>query len=81
MTVVPLPLYISLFPRLKIKLKGRHFDSIEVIKTRSQAVLNTLTEREFQDAYKNGRSPGNCAYARKRTTSRVMVAIRPEVSL
>jgi hypothetical protein len=43
----------SLFPRLKIlvKLKGRHFDSTEVIEAESQAVLNTLTEHDFQDAF------------------------------
>jgi hypothetical protein len=37
-----------LFPKLKIKLKGCHFDTIEVIEAESQAVLNTLTERYFQ---------------------------------
>jgi hypothetical protein len=37
---------------LKIKLKGRHFDTIEVIEADSQAVLNTLTEHDFQDAFK-----------------------------
>jgi hypothetical protein len=31
MTVVPHPSYISLFPRMKVKLKGRHFDTSEVI--------------------------------------------------
>jgi hypothetical protein len=31
MTVVPHQSYFSLFLRLKIKLKGRHFDTIEVI--------------------------------------------------
>jgi hypothetical protein len=46
----------------------------------SQAVLNTLTEHDFQDAFQNGRSAGNGAYALKGTTSRVMVASRPKVS-
>jgi hypothetical protein len=44
--------YFSLFPRLKMKLKGRHFDTIEVIETESQRMLNTLTEHKFQDAFK-----------------------------
>jgi hypothetical protein len=52
MTVIPHPHYLFLFPRLKIKLRGRHFDTFEVIATESQAVLNTLTEQEFQDAFK-----------------------------
>jgi hypothetical protein len=44
-----------------------------------QAVLNTLTKLYFQDAFKNGRSAGNGAYAPKGTTSRVMLASRPKV--
>jgi hypothetical protein len=47
---------------LKIKLKGRHFDTIEMIEAESQALLNTPTEHGFQDAFKNGRSAGNGAY-------------------
>jgi hypothetical protein len=61
---------------LKIKLKGRHFDTIEVIEAES---MNTFTEHDFQDAFKNGRSAGNSAYSRKGTTSRVLVASRPKV--
>jgi hypothetical protein len=37
---------------LKIKPRGRHFDTIEVIEAESQVVLNTLTEHDFQDAFK-----------------------------
>jgi hypothetical protein len=37
---------------LKIKLKGRHFDTIEVVEAELQAVLNTLSEHNFQDAFK-----------------------------
>jgi hypothetical protein len=59
-TVVPHPPYtpdlgtcdFSLFLRLKIKLKGRHFDKIEVIKAELHAVLNTVTEHDFQDTFK-----------------------------
>jgi hypothetical protein len=46
---------------LKIKLESRHFDRIGVIEAESQAVMNTLTEHDFQDAFKNGRSAGNGA--------------------
>jgi hypothetical protein len=49
--VVPHPSYFSLLPRLKLKLKGRHFAINEVIETESQAELNTLTEHDFQDAF------------------------------
>jgi hypothetical protein len=51
MTVVPRPPSF-LFPRLKIKLEGRHFDTVEVIETESQAILSILPEHEFQDAIK-----------------------------
>jgi ribosomal protein L12E/L44/L45/RPP1/RPP2 len=37
---------------LKIKLKGRHFDTIRVIEAESQAVLNTLKEHDIQDVFK-----------------------------
>jgi hypothetical protein len=64
---------------LKIKLKGRHFDTTVVIEAESLAVLNTLTENDFQDAFKNGRSTGNATYAQKGTTSKVTLASRPKV--
>jgi hypothetical protein len=37
---------------LKIKLKGRHFDIVEVIESELLAVLNTLTEHDIQDAFR-----------------------------
>jgi histone-lysine N-methyltransferase SETMAR len=60
MTVVPhppnspdlAPSDFSLLSRLKIKLKGRRFDTIEVIEAEWQAVLNTLTAHDFRDAFK-----------------------------
>jgi hypothetical protein len=33
-------------------VNGRHFDTFEVNKAESQTVLNTLTEHDFQDAFK-----------------------------
>jgi hypothetical protein len=65
---------------LKIKLKGCHFDTSEVIEAESLAVLNTLTEHNFQDAFKNGSSAGYGAYVEKEATSWVMVATGPIVS-
>jgi hypothetical protein len=52
MTVIPHPTNFSLFPRLKIKLKGHWFDTTEVIEAELQEVINTLTEHDFQDAFK-----------------------------
>jgi hypothetical protein len=37
---------------LKIKLKGGHYDTTEMIEAESQAMLNTLTEHDFQDAFR-----------------------------
>jgi hypothetical protein len=33
-----------------------HSDTIKVIETELQAVLNTLTELNFQDSFKNGKA-------------------------
>jgi hypothetical protein len=66
---------------LKIKFKERHFDIIDVIEAQSQATLNTITEYDFQDAFKSGINGGNGAFAWKGTTLRVMVASRPKVSV
>jgi predicted helicase len=60
---------------LKIKVTGRHFDITEVIVAESQAVLNTRTEQDFQDAFKKMAE----ALGMVHTTSRVMVASRPKL--
>ena len=61
MTVLPHPLYspdltlsdFFLFPKLKMKLKGRRFQTMEEIQAESQTVLNTLRENDFQECFKN----------------------------
>ncbi|PNF17611.1 hypothetical protein B7P43_G13712 [Cryptotermes secundus] len=58
-TVVPHPPYspdlapcdFFLFPKMKIKLKGRRFDTVEEIQAETKTVLNTLTKKDFQDAF------------------------------
>jgi hypothetical protein len=75
-TVVTHPLWFSLFLQLEIKLMKKKFDVFDLILVESQAMLNTLTKRDFQDACKKKR---NGAYARKGTALRAMVASRPEV--
>jgi hypothetical protein len=70
--------YFFLFPWIKIKLKGHHIDTTEVIEAGLQAVLNTLTDHNFHDEFKNnGRSTENGACSRKGTTPTVMVGSRP----
>jgi len=49
------PCDFFLFPKMKLKLKGRWFDTIEEIQAKSQTVLDTLTEKEFQEAFQKWR--------------------------
>ena len=41
-----------LFPKLEMKLKRQRFQTDE-IQAESQAILNTLRENDFQEAFKN----------------------------
>jgi hypothetical protein len=36
---------------MKTKLKGRRFDTVEEIQAETQTVPNTLTKKDFQDAF------------------------------
>jgi hypothetical protein len=51
-----------------------------VIEAESQVVLNIITEHDFQEALKNGRSAGSGAYAQKGTASKVMVVNKRKVN-
>jgi hypothetical protein len=42
-----------LIPKLKMKIKGRRFQTLEEIQAEPQAVLNTLRENDFQECFKN----------------------------
>jgi hypothetical protein len=42
---------LFLFPKIKLKVKGRQFDTIEEIQAKSQRVLDTLTDKDFQEAF------------------------------
>jgi len=61
MTVVPhhpyspdlAPSDFFLFPKLKMKLKGRRCQTLEEIQAESQAVLNMLRENDFQECFIN----------------------------
>ena len=85
MVVIPHPTYspdsapcdFILFPKMKSKLKGRRFDTIEEIQAESQRVLDTLIEKDFQEAFQNGADGGTGVYMREGTTSRVTAADRP----
>jgi histone-lysine N-methyltransferase SETMAR len=54
-----------LFPKMQLKLKGRRFDTIEEIQAESQRVLDTLKEKDFQEAFQKwGRRWDRCIHAR-----------------
>jgi hypothetical protein len=80
MTVVSHPTKLSWLGSLQLFSVSCHIDAIEVIEAESQSVMNTPTEHDFQDAFKNGRSAGNSAYMWTGITSRVTMASRPKFS-
>jgi hypothetical protein len=45
------PTDFFLLPKMKIKLRGLRFDTVEEIGVETQTVLNTLTKKRFQDAF------------------------------
>jgi hypothetical protein len=45
------PCAFLLFPKIKLKIKRRQFDTIEEIQAESQRVLDTLTEKDFQEVF------------------------------
>jgi hypothetical protein len=49
------PCDFFLFPEMKLKLKGRRFDTTEEIKAELPRVLDILTERDFQEAFQKWR--------------------------
>jgi hypothetical protein len=52
------PCDFFLFPKMKLKLKGPLFDTIEEIQAESQKMLDTLTEKDFQEAFQNPKHVG-----------------------
>ena len=61
--VIPHPLYspdlapcdFFQFQKMKLKLKGRRFNTIEEIQAESQSVLDILIEKDFQEAFQKWR--------------------------
>jgi hypothetical protein len=58
------PCDFFLFPKMILKLRGRRFVTIEEIQAESQRVLDTLTEKNFQEAFQKLRRRWNrCLHA------------------
>jgi hypothetical protein len=45
------PCDFFLFSKMKLELKGCQFDTVEDIQVKSQTVLDTVTEKDFQEAF------------------------------
>jgi hypothetical protein len=51
MVLIPQPQYSSDLVPMKLKLKEWRFGNIEAIKAESQRVIDTLIEKDFQEAF------------------------------
>jgi hypothetical protein len=71
------PCDFFIFSKTELKMRGHRVDTTEEIQAESQSVLDTLTEKDFQEAFQNGGEGGTGVYMREGTTSRVMAADRP----
>jgi transposase len=67
------PCYFVLFPKLKIKLKGR-FEIVSDIKRESQAVPTSIKKNDFQVIFKRGKNDGIAVYVPKETILKEMAA-------
>jgi hypothetical protein len=70
------PCDFFLFPKMKLQLKGRCFDTTEEIHAELQEVIDTLTFENFQDARNHGKQAGIAVYMPKRTTLKETVETR-----
>jgi len=62
---------------MKLKLKGRWFNTIEEIQVKSQRVLDTLTEKDFQEAFQKWRRQSDQCLHAGGYNLRVTAANRP----
>jgi hypothetical protein len=71
------PCDFFLILKIKLKLKGRRFDTTVVIQAELPRVLDSLTEKDFQEGLKTEGDGGTGVYMREGTTLRVVAADRP----
>jgi len=80
MTVVPHPPYspdlapcdFFLFPKLKLRMKGRRLDTIEEIQEESQQVLDTVPKRVFQECFQAWQKCWTAVFMQKGSALKVM---------
>jgi transposase len=54
------PCDFALFPKLKMKLKGRHFETVSDIQRELQAELDSIKENDFHGAIKAWKKCWDC---------------------
>jgi hypothetical protein len=80
MIIVPHPSYsldlapcdLVLCPKSKMKLKGRHFETVSDIQRESQAVLDNIKENDFHSAFEAWKYNGIAVYVPKETILKEM---------
>jgi len=72
--LVPCDFFI--FPKMKLRLKGRRFDTTEENHAETQEVIDTLTFENFTDARNHGKHAGIAVYMHKGNTSKETVETR-----
>jgi hypothetical protein len=55
-----IPCDIALFPKLKMELKGQHFETASDIQRESQVLLNSIKENDFHSAFEAWKKPCDC---------------------
>jgi hypothetical protein len=70
------PCVFFLFPKMKLRLKGRRFDTTEEIHAESQEVIDTLTLGNFHGCRTSGETCWDRLYMPKGTTSKEAVETR-----
>jgi hypothetical protein len=73
MVIVPHPPYspdlapcdFAVFPKLKMKLKGRRSETVSDIERESPAALDSIKENDFRVLLKRGRNDGIAVYVPK----------------
>jgi hypothetical protein len=80
MGIVPHPPYLldlapcefALCPKLKIKLKGQHFERMSDIQRELQAVLDSVKENDFHGAFEAWKNNGSAVYVPQETILKEM---------
>jgi hypothetical protein len=68
------PCDFFLFPRIKMKLKGRRFDD-DTIKMNTTRELNMLSREDFKDVSRSGRNVGTSAYYQQGTMLKGTISV------